>query len=544
MTIAAAGNERLEQARNHLQAFILRLERQGLRGRTHARLVEIDQQLETDPVSLTGVVFQQIFNPALLADEIHEQNRASRLSSALFWVEMVRNTAVLVPICLTWYGLWQAMEAFDRMGSQVSGDFLQLWQEGFGGQLSSSLTFGSIALMDFSVLGVVIVLTVLAYMLNRRAESKLEQQADELCAELDQVLWGLTQAVRTGALFTKGDSDLRTLQVLGSIEKFIGEFQQQGEGALNVLAGEQDRLDQLAKQRQAEIGTLKAFSDSLKSSLSGVSQSNREVLNALGQFSEAARQMNDRTNRLAQQQGALTKTLQSLEGHFGRFEAVSHEMNKTLTGSADGMSHAFSGSLQRVDELQNIIAGTQSALDQLLQQQVQNQENLLRSQSDFQTSLGGSIELLTQDLAKNQRLFIDSLERQRSTNENWTQSMIQVTADLGQTIEENRHALQKLAGLPDEMGRLAAALAQIQAHLSELSSKTAPTQDALAGAFREALGGMTSEMGAIMREDRQEFLDTITDRLAHQNGSNGHSKGSIFTRWFPRQSHPAERSES
>jgi hypothetical protein len=80
-------------------------------------------------------------------------------------VEVARNVLVFAPIALTWYGLSTATDAYQKLISAkpdlVTRPFLLLWQEGF--EAPGVLKFSTLAIIDASLIGILIVLSLLIH---------------------------------------------------------------------------------------------------------------------------------------------------------------------------------------------------------------------------------------------------------------------------------------------------------------------------------------------------------------------------------------------
>ena len=89
-------------------------------------------------------------------------------SRSAIWgfVEVARNVLVFAPIAVTWYGLSIATDAYAKLLSDkpdlVTRPFLLLWQEGFEG-LVGFLRFSTLAIIDASLIGLLIVLSLLIH---------------------------------------------------------------------------------------------------------------------------------------------------------------------------------------------------------------------------------------------------------------------------------------------------------------------------------------------------------------------------------------------
>ncbi|HZP95113.1 MAG TPA: hypothetical protein VFC31_02080 [Candidatus Limnocylindria bacterium] len=82
------------------------------------------------------------------------------------FIEVARNVLVFAPIAVTWYGLSIATDAYatllGRNPDLVTRPFLLLWQEGFEG-LVGFLKFSTLAIIDASLIGLLIVLSLLIH---------------------------------------------------------------------------------------------------------------------------------------------------------------------------------------------------------------------------------------------------------------------------------------------------------------------------------------------------------------------------------------------
>ena len=106
-------------------------------------------------------------------------------------IEVLQGIFIFVPLLITWAGLQQAAGAYHRMladpatsAAARAGNFLELWQTGFGGHLVSALKFEWAALYTLCAILVLIGITVTAAELRRRADSVSDQ--DDLQRRSDQ----------------------------------------------------------------------------------------------------------------------------------------------------------------------------------------------------------------------------------------------------------------------------------------------------------------------------------------------------------------------
>jgi hypothetical protein len=74
----------------------------------------------------------------------------------------LRNILVFVPVALTWIAVSEATSAFGEYTAANKGavvNFLEFWQNGYG-VLDSEWTIGHIAFLDFAIISVVILLSL------------------------------------------------------------------------------------------------------------------------------------------------------------------------------------------------------------------------------------------------------------------------------------------------------------------------------------------------------------------------------------------------
>ena len=86
------------------------------------------------------------------------------------FITVLRNVLVFLPVALTWAAVGQATTAFSTYLKENGSDivnFLDFWQNGYG-ILGEEWRIANVALLDFYIIMVVIVLTLLASVFSRR----------------------------------------------------------------------------------------------------------------------------------------------------------------------------------------------------------------------------------------------------------------------------------------------------------------------------------------------------------------------------------------
>jgi hypothetical protein len=108
---------------------------------------------------------------------------------------LIRNVLVFAPVALTWAAVGQATTAFSKYVKENGSDvvnFLDFWQNGYG-VLGNEWKIANVAQLDFLIILVVIILTLVASVFGRRATS--EQAAYEEQIERERI--GLAVEITT-----------------------------------------------------------------------------------------------------------------------------------------------------------------------------------------------------------------------------------------------------------------------------------------------------------------------------------------------------------
>lgn len=185
----------------------------------------------TEAAAYTGAV-----DPRGLAELL--AGKHSRLWAVL---EVIRNVLVFAPIAVTWFGLSIAATAYAELLTArpdlVSRPFLLLWQEGFDGRLL--LNFSTLAIIDASLIGVLIVLSLA---LHIRSEVRDPQVRTKALLKESEIRALLGHVSSLGALdFGTGDAE-SILADMAAEERRIYERAVEREGQLFDLEGVVERL--------------------------------------------------------------------------------------------------------------------------------------------------------------------------------------------------------------------------------------------------------------------------------------------------------------
>lgn len=114
------------------------------------------------------------------------------------FITVLRNVLVFLPVALTWVAVGEATTAFSRYLKDNGSDivnFLDFWQNGYG-VLDDKWRIATIAYLDFLIIMVVIVLTLIASFFSRRvtelqimAEKETDRERILLSVEIASYLF-------------------------------------------------------------------------------------------------------------------------------------------------------------------------------------------------------------------------------------------------------------------------------------------------------------------------------------------------------------------
>ena len=170
-------------------------------------------------------------------------------------LEVIRNVLVFAPIAVTWLGLSLAAGAYaDMLAARpelVSQPFLLLWQQGFAGR--TPLNFSTLALIDASLIGVLIVLSLA---LHTRSELLAAQVRTDSLLKESEIRALLGEASSLGALDISGPDAEALLADMAAEERRIYERASEREGQLFQLEGVIDRLREAAERLERAADSL------------------------------------------------------------------------------------------------------------------------------------------------------------------------------------------------------------------------------------------------------------------------------------------------
>ncbi|GEM_PF-6023452 len=291
-----------------------------------------------------GVDLRRMFDAAAIAAD---QAKAGSGTDWLRWIELIRNLLILVPVLWTWFGISRASSAYQETltanPNLAPQPFLLLWQRGFYGRLDW-LPFSSMAFVDAMLVVVIIVLT---FALHTWATSR------ELTRErsLEAALGNFESLLADVALHLAGRDGARSRQ-------FLDEFGRIGQGLLQQLDVERERIDKLAEQRDQQLTDLAAFAQNLVQGTNGMVEASQRFSGLYQELTESMRLLSGSVTAMATGQAELLDAGRRLGGEMGTVVAEQRTLAGSLREALDGVATAASG-------LRRVAAAITAAAEQL-----------------------------------------------------------------------------------------------------------------------------------------------------------------------------------
>jgi hypothetical protein len=238
----------------------------------------------------------RLIEPELIVERYKNQRLSDGLIAALEWL---RNTLIFAPLVVTWYGISQAVEQYNVLikadPGQITQPFLYLWQNGFGNRLQGWQTLGSLATIDFSLLGMVLVLTILVYTLSNGVKLRREQAAENLRATLAHTIACATLCLTIRHTpptnFIQSAQQLKqTLDQLLARLEALATMQQQDHQTFNDFRRD---LATIMGGVSTAVTDLKASNDALRRSMKDLADPATLATNHLGALQNSAQQAVD-----------------------------------------------------------------------------------------------------------------------------------------------------------------------------------------------------------------------------------------------------------
>ena len=236
---------------------------------------------------------------------------------------LIRNMLVFLPVALTWKAVSDATAGFAKFVSVNNAtpvNFLEFWQNGYG-YLNKFWTIGSIAEIDFIIILLVILITLLSNILQSNGQKVNELTLDQLEKEKTTLILEIKKY-----LFTVKPTTVETVNsdILLAIDKF-----NQGAREFNSISKNIETLSDYLMKAVPQV-------QAIQESMNKVSvNNNADLEKVLGSFTK---EVNDKVTQ-------LDSSLSHLQDSVG---SINKLINVALTTSVSNMSQDIENSNKSV----------------------------------------------------------------------------------------------------------------------------------------------------------------------------------------------------
>lgn len=355
-------------------------------------------------------------------------------------VEWARNVLILVPILLTWFGLWRASADYARLirlePDLIRQPFLLLWEQGFP-ELGSGarLKFSQVAFLDVLLLFGVLALTALVHFYRDVREANAERQARELRQEVEDVLWEVDKLL----------AERRHSQSQGAA---LSQFDKSARILIRHLEDERERLAELGDQRQKEFDDLAALSGSLITGAEKLQKFSENVQEVYDPLQGAIQKLGGHVAAVGEQQGQLRETMGTLNDQMNGLMSSVMQAGQSINSAADELGDSVDrisdyvglskAGFHDVRELLDDMSHRFDRITHNLQEATGNAGGVSRIMNDAMSSLNQASQTLIPALgafSQETTALTDRLSRAVSDLEQSGQSLLSAANGLGNSAD-------------------------------------------------------------------------------------------------------------
>ena len=416
------------------------------------------------------VDLRRAFNTERLAYVAALDHEGGHAHSTIAGADRLRNILVLVPILLTWFALAEASRAYSAFISlhpdEVRQPFLLLWEQGFGGQASRfAPSFSTVALIDAVLIAFIIGLTLYSHGRREAREEKVDQTAQRLQADLDNVL-------AEASVVLAVDRGSRPAVLARNVERLVERFDQNSQELLTRLRVEHDRLEQLATRREREFADFGVFASGMRA---GAEETHRLLV------------------ELRQVSAGLQTALEDLTSEV----SSSVDQGRTLLRAVQGLEQLTARNVQSDQALTKKLATAAEALAEAADKGIAGADAAAQA-SRVATEAVRGIGAIAQELASSQSRVERAVAEEAEANSKLADALRGTGGGMAASARTLGEIESGLGGLRDELSRLATGttgqaqalhnlleqqasiatgLAQVARDISTISVRTAQRQD-------------------------------------------------------------------
>jgi hypothetical protein len=462
-----------------------------------------------DPGQSSHWVYADIFkviDADTIAAEATKQTRTDRVVGILEWI---RNGFVLLPLILTWFGIADAVSHYyayvktDEKNLTLE-PFLKLWEGGFGGAVW--LTLSRLALFDFVLLLLLLILTVIVHGRANVTAMRKERLEQELKQEISHALSDASLAL---ARKREQQKDPQTL---------LEQFEVAASQLIGQLAAQREDQNRFSEMQKDEVNSLSLFTPSLE-------KSTQEMVRAA------------ETMRAAQEEHAqiVSDSLQAMRDGQTTLTAATREAQQTITAAMMGSQQTITDAMmqsqqtmsQELQQAQQAFVGaTRSSTQQAVEAVQHAQQELLismrqlhqemvsgirQSQSDLVERVGQSQQTVLNSVARSQESLHASIQELATPMQSFAEQQ-------GQLLASNQEATRQLNIISTEQrqwsGQLQTAMQSITGAAESLQTNTGRSLE-IAQQIADIASGIV-EAQRRLEEVQAQFLTEIAQERAEQ----------------------------
>jgi myosin heavy subunit len=295
----------------------------------------------------TYVELSSLFSPTQTPPQSREGGGWHRILHA------APQVLVFLPILITWIGLSFASRAYSSMlqsGQDMSQrSFLELWQEGFDGEIPAWLAFDRVAI--YTVLTILILLAVGMWSsLDRRKQEERAEHSDETFQQ--QVASTMTRASR-----------VLSIRRTESPTRFEGELTR---SAAELKGLHEDARKMQSAARTAMTANVKA-SEAAATATTSLAETMAQVSSHIADLQSVANQLRSNESQLtaaistvAASSAAITSSVTSSSDRIGQM--ISDEAQHSATQMAAAMANLDAAMNETIRRLRESLSGLASTL--------------------------------------------------------------------------------------------------------------------------------------------------------------------------------------
>lgn len=267
-----------DEVRTQLEALANDVEKNDRKAanRLHNLRVAVGKGNNADAWASTDIV--ELINPEQIVEHYKNQPTADALISALEWS---RNILIFLPLLVSWFGISQAVSKYSEFvgkhQDQITQPFLYLWQTGFGGELPSWLTLGSLAGIDAFLLFLLVAVTIVHTSLVDIGRQRRFKDAERLRADLTDALAGAALCLAT----RNWQQPQNFVDTFDKSSRFFKEAIEKLLARIEVLAKNQNQDHQIFANLSSDLNKIMG---TVSTAVNDLKRSNDELRLSIGQL--------------------------------------------------------------------------------------------------------------------------------------------------------------------------------------------------------------------------------------------------------------------